>query len=75
MPGGISALDVVQGVLLVDVDQNPIVDSLGEARTLDLARLEDGIAVGQNDGRSPFAQVFQNVERTGIEAVGERIIQ
>ena len=54
MPCGISALDVVQCVLLVDIDQNPVVDGPAETRSLDLARLEERIAVGQNDRRPPL---------------------
>jgi hypothetical protein len=49
--GRVALLDVVQLPLLVDVDEHVALDRLEQPGTLDLARLEDHVAVGQDCGR------------------------
>ena len=43
--------------------------------TLDLARLKDDIAIGEDDCRPPSAEMLDHVQRAGIQAIGERIVQ
>ena len=58
--GRVALLDVVQLLLLVDVDEHAAFDRLEEPGALDLARLEDHVAVGQDDRRSPGAEVLDH---------------
>ena len=53
--GRVAPLDVVELLLLVDVDQDVAVDGLEQARAMDLARLEDDVAVGEDDDGAPTA--------------------
>ena len=41
--------DVIELFFFVDVDQHVALDGLGNAGPLDLARLEDDVAIGQDD--------------------------
>src|SRR5580704_15014652 len=66
MGGGIAALDVVEFRLLVDIDQHMAVDRREDPRAFHLARLEDDVAVGQDDCPSPAAQSFENVDRSRV---------
>ena len=50
-------------------------DGLEQARALDLERLEDDVAVREDHGRSPAAEVLDHVERVREEAVGERVVE
>src|SRR5882724_9552808 len=70
----IASLDVVQRRFLVDIDQHVAVHGLPDAGAFDLARLEDHVAVGEDDRRAPRAEPFQDVERSRIEAIGERVV-
>src|SRR5579884_4152232 len=74
MLGRIAPLDVVEGLFLVDIDQHVSIDGVGETRTLDLARLEDDVAVRQDNGRTAVAQPLQHLEGAREQPVGERII-
>lgn len=49
MAGRIALLDVAEFLLFVDVDQYAALDRLKDAGALDLARLEDDVAIGQDD--------------------------
>src|SRR5207253_322771 len=71
---GEARLDVVELPLLVDVDQDAAVDRVEEPRALDLARLEDDIAVGQDDGRTERREMLEHVERAREEPVREGIV-
>ena len=71
----IAPLDVVQRLLLVDVDQHIAVDRLGNAGSLDLARLEDDVAVGQDHRRAEAAQPPQGRKGVRVQPIGERIVQ
>ncbi|HUC70131.1 MAG TPA: hypothetical protein VMS01_02960 [Stellaceae bacterium] len=66
--------DVIELFFFVDVDQHVALDSLGNAGALDLARLEDDVAIGQDDRPRPAAQSFQHIERTRIYPIGKRVI-
>ena len=57
--GRVPALDVGQHLLLVHVDEHAAVEGLPEARPVDLAGLEDGVAVGQDDGRAERGRVLR----------------
>jgi len=51
--------------LLVDVDQDAAVDRVEEPDALDLARLEDDIAVGRMDGRTNAARCSSTSSEPG----------
>lgn len=51
----VALLDVVQHLLLVNIDQHSTVDRVPQSGALDFARLENHIAIGQDD-RSPNAR-------------------
>jgi len=65
---------VVQLSLLVDVDNDSPLDRSAQPGPLDLARLEDDVAVGEDDGRAEPCKVLQHVERAREEAIGEGIV-
>src|SRR5207247_10713655 len=69
-----TALDVVELLLLVDVDEQPALDRLEEARSIHLEGREDDVAVGEDDGRAEGARVLERVERAGEEPVREWIV-
>ena len=48
--GRVETLDIVKLLLLVDVDEDAAVERVPEAGSFHLARLEHGIAVGEDDG-------------------------
>ena len=70
----VAALHGVEHLLLVDVDQHASPDSVPKARTLNLARLKDDIAVGQDDGLAEPVESREHVERPGIKTISERIV-
>ena len=69
--GRVAPLDVCQSEFLVDVNEHLPLDRFKDAGAFDLARLEDHIAIGEDDRRAPVAEALQDVKRTGIEPVGE----
>ena len=71
--GRVVALDVVEFVLLVDVDENVTLDRSPRPRSVDLARLENHVSVGENHCLCELVQAI-GVERAGIEAFRERIL-
>jgi hypothetical protein len=68
------APDVVEHRLLVDVDQHAAVDRVPQPRALDLAWLEDDVAVGQDHRRPDARQLRERVERAGEDALAERVV-
>lgn len=70
----ITLLHVVEFLFLVNVDERVAVHGFEQAGAFHFARLEDDVAVGEDDDRSPLPDVFEGVERVRIEAVGEGII-
>src|SRR3974390_2223252 len=74
MPRRIEPFDVGKLVLLMNVDQHPVVERFPEARALYLARLEHGVSVRQDHGQTPLPDMCYGVERAGIEAPDERIV-
>src|SRR6185437_11275790 len=68
------ALDVVQFLLFVDIDQHAVLERLPQTGALDLARLEHGVPVRQNHRRPPLAGMRDRGQRPRIEPVGKRII-
>jgi hypothetical protein len=73
--GGIPLLDILQGLLFVDINKDVALDSLENVGALDLARLEHDIAVREDDRPAPLAETFQHVESAGVEPVGEWVIK
>jgi len=70
----ISVRDIFECLLLVNIDENLPLDGFKNAGALDLARLEYHVAVCQNDRPAPLTKSLQDIERTGVKAVGERVI-
>src|SRR6185437_1083055 len=58
----------------MDIDQHPSIHSAGQTRPLDLARLENDVAVRQKDGRSDAVETLQHCEGARVEPLGERVI-
>ena len=73
--GRVPALDVAEHALLVDVDQDAAAERVPQARAADLAGLEDRVAVGQHDGRPRAGGVGDGLHRTGVEAIGEGVLE
>src|SRR5262252_7813252 len=71
---GVAPLDIIELLLLVDVYQHVALDGLKDAGALDLARLKDDVAVGEDDRSRPAAKPLENVERSRVEPIGERVI-
>jgi len=67
-------LDVVQLLVFVDIDEDAAFDRVEQPRPLDLARLEDDVAVGEDDRWAPLGEVIDRVERPREEPVRERVI-
>ena len=66
MLGRKSPLDVVQGLFLMDIDQHFSVRDLGQSPMLDLARLEDDIAVRSGSRSEPrLRSRFSTSRRSG----------
>src|SRR5581483_4684154 len=74
VPRGVPPLDVVELRLLVDVDEDATLDGFEQPRSRDLERLEDDVAIGEDDRRSERPHVLERLERTGEEPVRERVV-
>src|SRR5262245_44230106 len=61
-------------LLLVYVDEHTVLERAPEARSFNLARLEHGITVGEDDDGPPLLYVLHRVQSTGIKALGEWVI-
>ena len=59
--------DDVEHLFLVDEDEDPVGDRGAQPRALDLARLEDDVAVGEDHGRAETAEARDDVERLRSE--------
>jgi hypothetical protein len=66
--------DDVEHAFLVDEDQDPVVDRGAQPRALELARLEDDVAVGQDHGRAVTAELRDDVQCARVEPLCERIV-
>ena len=53
MPGRVVALNVIQHLLLVHIDENAAFDHIPQARSLHFTRLEDHVSIGQDDRLPP----------------------
>jgi hypothetical protein len=58
----------------VNEDQHLAIEGAPEARPLDLARLVDRVAVGQQDDPAPPPDVTDRLQRAGIKPLGEGIV-
>src|SRR4030095_782653 len=70
----VTPLDIIQRLFLVDVNQHVTLYRFEDAGAFDLARLKDHVAVRQDDRLSPRAKFFQHVERSGIQTIGEGVV-
>jgi hypothetical protein len=70
----VTGLYIRQFVLLMYVDQGAPVDCFMKARAAYLTRLEDDVAVGEQDGNAPLLDALDRIEGTRIKAVGKRIV-
>src|SRR6266436_9888880 len=64
--GGIEARDVIKLPLFVDVDEDAVLECLPKAGSFHFARLEHGIAVGEDDGGPPLLDMLHRVQSAGI---------
>jgi hypothetical protein len=71
----VSSLHRIERALFVHIDQHPALHRVPDARALDLARLEDHVAVGENHGQPQRAEVRDRFERARVQTIGERILQ
>ena len=62
-------------MLLVDVDEHAAAERVPQAGAADLAGLEDRVAVGEHDRRAGRGRVGDGLHRTGVEAVGEGVLE
>ncbi|MBN8904693.1 MAG: HAD-IC family P-type ATPase, partial [Rhodospirillales bacterium] len=74
MPRGVQAFHVVEFLFLVDVDQHVVMENVPQAGAVHLARLEHGVAVGQDHGAAPALHVAHRLDCAGEQAVGERVV-
>lgn len=74
MPRRIVALHGVEHLLLVDVDQHAAGNSSPKARALNLARLKDHVAIGQDHSAPEGVQALDDIKGVRIEALRERIV-
>ena len=65
--GGVAPLDVLELLLLVDVHEHVAAEGVPEAGAPDLPRLEDDVAVREDDGPSVRARPLDDVERVRVE--------
>ena len=70
----VALFDVIEFIFFVDVNQHVAIHCLEKAGAIHFARLEDHVAIGQNHGRSPLFDVFDDIERIGEKPVGKRIV-
>ena len=63
--------DVGKHLFLVDIDQNTAPYCFPEPGTPDLARLENNIAVGQNDRCPLLGEMLKDRQRTRVYPVGK----
>ena len=61
-------------LLLVNVDQHAATDRIPQARTLNLARLEYHVTVGEDHRRAEPAEVGNDLKRTRIKSLGEGVV-
>jgi Acetokinase family len=74
MIGRVDTPHIVEFLLLVDVDEDAVVEGFPQARSFHLARLEHGVAVGQDDRGSPLLHVLDRVQSAGIEPLDEWVV-
>src|SRR5258708_26387360 len=67
----VALLDIAELLLLVDVYQHVALDGLEDAGALDLTRLKDDVAVGQDHRPRPAPEPLDNIELCRIESIGE----
>src|SRR3546814_1581793 len=61
--------------LLVQINENRAINRLRQPRDVDLARLKDHVAVGEDRGLAPLSDVFDDLQCARIEALCERIVE
>ncbi len=59
--GRVETPNIFKLLLLVDVDEDTVVECVPEAGSFHLARLEHGIAVGEDDDGPPLLHVLHRV--------------
>src|SRR5262249_21156440 len=70
---GKSLRDAVEGLFLVDEDEDPSFHRVPEARALDLAGLEYHVPIRKDHRAAEAAEVIDHLEGIGVEAIGEGI--
>src|SRR5947208_11086273 len=74
MFGRVALLDVIKFLLLVHINQHAPGDGIGQSRTTDLERLENDVAVRENDRRTPLLDVLNYLDRVREKTLSERIV-
>src|SRR6266446_6418672 len=74
MLGGVTADDIIQLLLLMDIYEDPAVEGFEQPGAMDFLRLEDHVAIRQDYGAAELLASFDYVKRVGKEPVGEGII-
>src|ERR1044072_7391813 len=67
----VTALDVIQGFFLVNVNEHLALYSFEDARAFDLPGQKHYISIREDDGLSPRAKPLEHIERSGIQTIGE----
>src|SRR5262249_55193272 len=74
MFGRVALLDIVEFLLLVHVNEHTPGDSIGQSGATDLERLENDVAVRENDHRNQSLYALNHFEGIGQKAPRERIV-
>jgi hypothetical protein len=74
VPGRIFGFHVVEFKLFVHIDKDVAFEGVIKAGAIDFARLEDDVAVAEDDGLTETAGMLNCIERLGKQAVGEGIV-
>src|SRR5436190_19931286 len=74
MFGGVALLDVIRFLLLVHINQHAPGDGIGQSRATDLERLENDVAVRENDRGTPLLDMLNHLDRVREKTLSEGII-
>src|SRR6266513_984875 len=74
MFGGVALLDVIKFLLLVHINQHAPGDGIGQSRTTDLERLENDVAVRENDRRTPLLDVVNYLDGVREKTLSKGIV-
>src|SRR4029077_11917248 len=70
----VTSLDIIERLFFVNIDEHVAFYRFENARAFNLARLKNHVAIGKDYGLSPRAESLNHVKRSGIETIGERVV-